>query len=80
MTERKGELAAVAGEIAKHDGNIISVATFSGRNSTDRIITVKVTGAPKEPLIKDLEARGVKVLNAVDTTQWGYATPPATNE
>ena len=80
VTERKGELAAVAGEIAKHDGNIISVATFSGRNSTDRIITVKVTGAPKEPLIKDLEARGVKVLNAVDTTQWGYAPPPATNE
>jgi acetoin utilization protein AcuB len=73
VTERKGELAAVAGEIAKHNGNIISVATFSGRNCSDRIITVKVTGAPKEPLVKDLEAHGVKVLNAKDITEGGYA-------
>jgi acetoin utilization protein AcuB len=73
VTERKGELAAVAGEIAKHNGNIISVATFSGRNCSDRIITVKVTGAPKELLIKDLEAHGVKVLNAKDITEGGYA-------
>ncbi|MBM4313431.1 MAG: CBS domain-containing protein [Deltaproteobacteria bacterium] len=80
VTERKGELAAVAGEIAKHDGNIISVATFSGRNSTDRIITLKVTGAPKDLLIKDLEAHGFKVLNAEDTTQWGYAPIPAINQ
>jgi acetoin utilization protein AcuB len=73
VTERKGELAAIAGEIAKHNGNIISVATFSGRNCSDRIITVKVTGAPKEPLVKDLEAHGVKVLNAKDITEGGYA-------
>jgi acetoin utilization protein AcuB len=73
VTERKGELAAVAGEIAKHNGNIISVATFSGRNCSDRIITIKVTGAPKEPLVKDLEAHGVKVLNAKDITEGGYA-------
>jgi acetoin utilization protein AcuB len=73
VTERKGELAAIAGEIAKQDGNIISVATFSGRNASDRIITVKVTGAPKEPLLKGLEAKGVKVLNAIDMTEGGYA-------
>jgi acetoin utilization protein AcuB len=73
VTERKGELAAIAGEIAKHNGNIISVATFSGRNCSDRIITIKVTGAPKEPLVKDLEAHGVKVLNAKDITEGGYA-------
>jgi acetoin utilization protein AcuB len=73
VTERKGELASIAGEIAKQDGNIISVATFSGRNATDRIITVKVTGASKEPLLKGLEAKGVKVLNAIDMTEGGYA-------
>lgn len=71
VTERKGELAAIAGEIAKHDGNIISVATFSGRNASDRIITVKVTGALREPLLKALEAKGVKVLNARDITEGG---------
>jgi len=72
VTERKGELAAIAGEIANHNGNIISVATFSGRNCSDRIITIKVTGAPKEPLLKDLEPHGVKVLNAIDVTEGGY--------
>ncbi len=78
VTERKGELAAVAGEIAKHNGNIISVATFSGRKFSDRIITAKVTGAPRESLIKDLEAHGVKVLNALDVTEGGYT--PTINE
>ena len=73
VTERKGELAAIAGEIAKHDGNIISVATFSGLNATDRIITVKVTDAPREPLLKALEAKGVKVISARDIAEEGYA-------
>ena len=72
MTERKGELAAIADEIAKQNGNIITLATFSGRNASDRIITVKVTDAPKEALLKDLEANGVKVLNAIDMTEGGY--------
>ncbi|MBU3935833.1 CBS domain-containing protein [Patescibacteria group bacterium] len=78
VTERKGELAAIAGEIAKHDGNIISVATFSGRDASDRIITVKVTDAPREPLLKALEAKGVKVISARDITEEGYA--PRINE
>ncbi len=78
VTERKGELAAIAGEIANHNGNIISVATFSGRNASDRIITIKLTGAPKEPLLKDLESHGVKVLNAIDITEGGYT--PKINE
>jgi acetoin utilization protein AcuB len=72
VTERKGALAAIASEIAKQDGNIISVATFSGRDASDRIITVKIVGAPKEALLKDLEASGVMVLNAIDMTEGGY--------
>jgi acetoin utilization protein AcuB len=72
VTERKGELAALANEIAKHNGNIITLATFSGKNSSDRIITVKVTDAPKEALLKDLETSGVKILNAIDMTEGGY--------
>ncbi|MCL5807586.1 MAG: CBS and ACT domain-containing protein [Deltaproteobacteria bacterium] len=72
VTERKGELAAIANEIAKLNGNIVTLATFSGKNASDRIITVKVTDAPKEALLKDLEANGVKVLNAIDMTEGGY--------
>jgi acetoin utilization protein AcuB len=72
VTERKGELASLTHEILKENGNVITLATFSGKNSTDRIITVKVTDAPKEALLKDLEEHGVKVLNAVDMTEGGY--------
>lgn len=74
VTEKKGMLAAIAKEIFQQNGNIISVATFSGMNAGDRIITVKVVGAPKEPLLKNLETACVKVLNAVDITGGGY--PP----
>ena len=72
VTEEKGVLAAIAAEIAKHDGNIVSLATFSGRDSDDRIVTAKVTGAPKDALLKSLEEARVKVLNAVDMTESGY--------
>jgi len=73
VTEKKGMLAAIAKEIAKQNGNILSVATFSGKNATDRIITIKVVDAPKESLLKSLETACVKVLNAVDMTESGYA-------
>jgi len=72
VTEGKGVLAAIAAEITKHDGNIVSLATFCGRDSDDRIVTVKVTGAPKDALLKSLEEARVKVLNAVDMTESGY--------
>lgn len=72
VTEGKGALAAIANEIAREDGFIISLATFSGKDASDRIITVKVNGAPKEGLLKGLESNSVKVLNAMDVTEGGY--------
>jgi len=72
VTEKKGMLAAIAKEIFQQNGNIISVATFSGINASDRIITVKVVDAPRDPLLKNLETACVKVLNAVDITGGGY--------
>lgn len=72
VTEGKGALAAIANEIAREDGNIMSLATFSGMGVGDRIITVKVDGAPKEGLLKGLETNSVKVLNAIDVTEEGY--------
>lgn len=78
VTERKGQLADITSEIVKQNGNILSLATFSGRNATDRIITVKVTDAAREPLLKGLEAQGVKVLNARDIGEGGCA--PSINQ
>ena len=72
VTEGKGALADIAAEIARQDGNIVSVATFSGRDASDRIVTVKVVGAAREPLLKSLETVRVKVLNAIDMTEGGY--------
>lgn len=72
VTEKKGMLAAIAKEIFQQNGNIISVATFSGKDASDRIITVKVVDAPRDPLLKNLETACVKVLNAVDVTGGGY--------
>ena len=72
VTEGKGALAAIANEIAREDGNIMSLATFSGKDASDRIITVKVNGAPKEGLLKGLESNSVKVLNAVEVNEGGY--------
>jgi len=72
VSEKKGVLAGIANEIVKENGNILSLATFSGKNATDRIITVKVTGAPKEALLKGLESQGVKVLNAIEISEHGY--------
>lgn len=72
VTEGKGVLASMATVIARHDGNIVSLATFCGRDSNDRIVTVKVTGAPKDALLKSLEDARERVLNAVDMTEGGY--------
>jgi len=73
VTEGKGVLAAIANEIVKHNGNILSLATFFCKDQRERIITVKVTDAPKEPLLEGMEARGIRVLNAVAMTNGGYA-------
>ena len=73
VTEGKGALAAIANEIAREDGNIISLATFSGKDADDRIVTVKVSGASREGLLKGLETGSVKVLNAVEVTEGGCA-------
>lgn len=72
VTEGKGVLAAIANEIVRHNGNILSLATFFCKDQRERIITVKVTDVPRKPLIEGMEARGIQVLRAVDMTNGGY--------
>lgn len=72
VTEGKGVLAAISSEIAKENGNIVTLATFQGKEPGERIITVKVTDVQKESIVKGLEATGAKVLNVIDVTGNGY--------
>jgi len=72
VTEGKGVLAAIATEIAKENGNIVTLATFQGKKPGERVITVKVTDVLKESIIKGLETTGAKVLNVIDVTGNGY--------
>lgn len=73
VTEGKGVLAAITGEIVRNGGNVLTLATFFCKDAGERIITVKVTGAAKEPLLEGLKATGVRVLNVIDMTNGGYA-------
>jgi|UniRef100_A0A7C3E7X5 acetoin utilization protein AcuB len=51
LPERKGELADVAGAIAKIGGNIISLATFEGEDPTNSYCTLKVESVDKTNLV-----------------------------
>lgn len=51
LPERRGELADVAGAIAKIGGNIISLATFEGEDPTNSYCTLKVESVDKTSLI-----------------------------
>jgi acetoin utilization protein AcuB len=51
LPERKGELADVAGAIAKIGGNIISLATFEGEDPTNSYCTLKVESVDKTSLV-----------------------------
>jgi acetoin utilization protein AcuB len=73
VTEGKGVLAGIAGEIARAGGNILSVASFQAPDADQRIVYVKVTGAAKEDLLNGLEAAGARVLDAQEVAPGGYA-------
>ncbi|MFH2113663.1 MAG: CBS and ACT domain-containing protein [Spirochaetota bacterium] len=51
MPEKRGELAAVTGAIAKANGNIVSLATFEGEDPTNHYCTMKVGGLDRQTLI-----------------------------
>jgi acetoin utilization protein AcuB len=72
VTEGKGVLAVIANEIVRHNGNIISLATFFCKDASERIITVRVTDTPTEPLLAGLEGKSIHVLNAIDMSNGGY--------
>lgn len=50
VPEKVGELAVLTEAIAKEKGNIIALGMFSGEESTNRILTLKVEGLSQEKL------------------------------
>ena len=66
VPDKIGELAAVSTAIASAGGNIIAMGTFSGEESSDRVLTVKVVGLTEEKL-KELLMPHVKQITDVRT-------------
>lgn len=67
-----GVLAAVAADIARANGNVISVASFRAPDVADRVLTLKVSGADRESLLASLRAAGAVVLDVRDVVEGGY--------
>ena len=63
VPEKVGELAILTEAIAKEKGNIIALGMFSGEESTNRILTLKVEGLPEEKLRALIEPLVVAVTD-----------------
>jgi acetoin utilization protein AcuB len=63
IPEEKGMLASVTSEIAGMGGNILALSTFMGEDPTNRMVTVKVSGAPTDKLVAIMEALGMEIVD-----------------
>jgi acetoin utilization protein AcuB len=66
IPEEKGMLATVTLEIAALGGNILALGTFQGEDPTNRLVTVKVAGVPREKLAAIMEALGMEIVDVRD--------------
>ena len=69
VEDKKGELAGITGEIARMGGNIISLGQFWGDDSTNRLITLKVSGLTKQDLVKALEGWVLEIIDVRDMNE-----------
>jgi acetoin utilization protein AcuB len=53
--DKRGELAALTSAVARLGGNIISVGTFWGEDSTTAMVMLKVSGVDKETLVAEIK-------------------------
>jgi len=63
VPEQKGMLATITREIVEMCGNIISLGTFVGEDSTNRLIAVKVSEIGQDELVSAMEALGMEVVD-----------------
>jgi len=67
VPEQAGMLATITREIAEMGGNVVSLGTFLGEDSTNRLITAKVAGVGKDELVSAMEAMGMEVVDVRET-------------
>ena len=67
VPEEKGQLAKIAGEIAKLGGNIVAVVTFGLSDPSHREITFKLTGLKREEAQKVFDQTNAQVIDLRET-------------
>ena len=70
VPEQRGELAAIAGAITDLGGDILSLGTFLGEDTSNRLLTIKVADVSQDALLEKLDALNVRVI---DTRMTGAA-------
>jgi acetoin utilization protein AcuB len=63
VPEVKGELYTITHAISEMGGNILSLGTFQGQDSTNRLLTVKVADVDEAALIEKMQAVGAEVID-----------------
>jgi acetoin utilization protein AcuB len=62
--ETRGQLAALTGAVTELGGNIISLGTFWGKDATNALITMKVTGVSKDALVERIRPLVLELIDA----------------
>lgn len=63
VTDRKGQLAKITGDIAAAGGNIVALIELPGTDSTNYEVMFKVIDVPKDQLVKILEPHVIRVTD-----------------
>ena len=64
VPEAKGELATITHAISEMGGNIISLGTFQGEDTSNRLLTLKVAEVDQDQVIHKLQEIGTEVIDA----------------
>ncbi len=67
VKEEKGVLADLTHTIVEMGGNIVALGTFLGEDVTNRLVSAKVSGVPKDQLVEALEGHILNMIDARDT-------------
>jgi acetoin utilization protein AcuB len=62
--ERRGELSEIVRAVTGLGGNIAALGTFQGEDMSNRLLTIKVTGVPRQALVEAMTALDVRVMDA----------------
>ncbi len=62
--ELRGQLAALTGAVTELGGNIISLGTFWGKDASNAVITMKVTGVSKDTLVEKIKPLVLELIDA----------------